>query len=268
MRHGPVRHGAAARCGRPAKRRAPGPRMRTRRFLHLAAHRLTAPRPFTRPRAARLPPLPRLTGAARLHRSTIVSRMTDFTFSWGTRPAHRPTAPRPLTRLRAARLPPLPRLTGAAGPCRSAIVSRMTDFTLSLSTRLAHRPTASRPLTRPRRRSLAPLPRLTGAAGLCRSAILSRMTDFTLSWGTRPAHRPTAPRRNRVADDGLYPFVGYKARASTDSATPTYPATRPAIVSRMTDFTFSWGTRPVHRPTAPRPLTRPRRRSLAPRFHA
>ena len=134
----------------------------------------------------------------------------------------------------------------------------MTDFTLSLSTRLAHRPTASRPLTRPRRRSLAPLPRLTGAAGLCRSlAPLPRLT----------ASRPTAPRRNRVADDGLYLFVGYEARASTDSATPTYPATRPAIVSRMTDFTFSWGTRPVHRPTAPRPLSRPRRRSLAPLPH-
>ena len=71
----------------------------------------------------------------------------------------------------------------------------MTDFTLSWGTRPAHRPTAPRPLNRPRAARLSPLPRLT-------------------------ANRLTAPLCNRVADDGLYLFVGDKARASPNRTTP------------------------------------------------
>lgn len=87
----------------------------------------------------------------------------------------------------------------------------MTDFTFSLGTRSAHRPTAPRPLNRPRAARLSPLLRLTTNR---RAAPLAcpnpRLT----------ASRLTAPRRNRVADDGLYPFVGYKARASPDCTAP------------------------------------------------
>ena len=123
--------------------------------------------------------------------------MTDFTLSWGTRPAHRPTAPRRSPDRAPLACPTLPRLTAnrwAASRC-----NRVADNGLyfSLGTRPARRLrlTAPRPLIQPRRRSLAPLPHPT-------------------------ANRLTAPRRNRVADDGLYSFVGYEARASPDCTAP------------------------------------------------
>ena len=203
-----MRHGAAARCGRPAKRRAPGPRMRTRRFLHLAAHRLTAPRPLTRPRAARLPPLPRLTGAVGLRCSAQTRSSPDCVAPY--RPVHRPTAPRLLSRPRVARLPPLPRLTAnrLTAPRRNRVADNGLYFSLGTRPARRLRLTAPRPLIQPRRRSLAPLPHPT-------------------------ANRLTAPRRNRVADDGLYSFVGYEARTSPDCTTSAQPPARRSLAPRF-----------------------------------
>ena len=228
MRHGPVRHGAAARGGRPAKRRAPGPRMRTRRFSpgraspdsvaqHKPAHCLTAPLcnrvaddglyPFVghkaraspdcttpaQPSARRsLAPLPRLT-ASRLtapRRNRVADDGLYPFVEYKARaspdciaPAH-PAARRSLA--------PLPRLTGAVGLRCSAQTRSSPDCVAPY--RPVHRPTAPRLLSRPRVARLPPLPRLT-------------------------ANRLTAPPHNRIMDDGLYLFVGHKARASPNRTT-------------------------------------------------
>ena len=137
-----MQHGAAARCGRPAKRRAPGPRMRTRRFSpgRASPDSTTPAHPAAPPLAC--PTLPRLTGAVGLRCSAQTRSSPDCVAPY--RPVHRPTVPRLLSHPRAACLPPLPRLT---------------------------------------------------------------------------ANREAASLHNRVADDGLYHFVGNKACASPDRTT-------------------------------------------------
>jgi len=195
-----MQHGAAARCGRPAKRRAPGPRMRTRRFSpgRASPDSTTPAHPAAPPLAC--PTLPRLTGAVGLRCSAQTRSSPDCVAPY--RPVHRPTAPRLLSRPRVARLPPLPRLT--ANRLTAPPHNRIMDDGLYLF--VGHKarasPNRTTSLTRLRAARLPPLPRLT-------------------------ANHRAAPLRNRVADDGLYPFVGYEARASPDCTTSAQPPAPP-----------------------------------------